>query len=89
MGLRPVHTHEIIRLPSKSTAPTTSLEDPSSHRMDQCSNDTTSHQPSNDLTDQQGHDLELELDALANKVLTCWWLGDQLTQSRSEVVNPH
>jgi hypothetical protein len=41
-----------------------------------------------DLTDQQEHDRDLELEARADEVLTYWRLGDSLTQTRSEVVDP-
>jgi len=41
------------------------------------------------LTDQQAHDLGLELDVQRPRVLTCWRLGTSLTDSASEVVDPH
>ena len=50
--------------------------------MDQCSRHDIPPAVRGDLTDQQGHNLELELEALATVVLTCWWLGDQLHTRR-------
>jgi hypothetical protein len=41
------------------------------------------------LTDQQGHDLAVGLNALGRKVLTCWRLGTSLTRLSTEVVDPH
>jgi hypothetical protein len=46
--------------------------------MDQCSRHDIPPAIRGDLTNQQGHDLEVELEALATVVLTCWRLGDQL-----------
>ena len=43
--------------------------------MDQCSRHYIPPAVRGDLTDQQGHDLEVELEALPNAVLTRWWLG--------------
>ena len=38
-----------------------------------------------DLTNRQGHDLDLGLEALGQVVLTCWWLGDQFApQERTD-----
>jgi hypothetical protein len=51
--------------------------------MDQCSRHDIPPAVRGDLTDQQGHNLELELEALATVVLTCWWLGDQLYTRRA------
>jgi len=42
------------------------------------------------LADQQGHDLNVELNALAISVLTCWQAQPtSLTDSAAEVVDPH
>jgi hypothetical protein len=42
------------------------------------------------LTDQQGHDLDLRLEALALSVLTGWRLSStSLTHQVSGVVDPH
>jgi len=45
--------------------------------MDQCSRHDIPPAIRGDLTDQQGHDLTVELGALAFTVLTGWRLGDQ------------
>jgi hypothetical protein len=51
---------------------------------------TSSHQLSKvGLTDQQAHDLVVELDVQRWRVLTCWRLGTSLTHSLAEVVDPH
>ena len=42
-----------------------------------------------DLTDQQAHDLAVELNAQRPRVLTCRRLGTSLTRSTGEVVDPH
>jgi len=42
-----------------------------------------------DLTDQQAHDLGVELKALPETVLTCWWLGHSLSDRFREAVDPH
>jgi hypothetical protein len=47
----------------------------------------TSHH--GNLTDQQAHDLELRLKARRSSVLTCRRLGDSLTRTADEVVDPH
>jgi hypothetical protein len=41
------------------------------------------------LTNRQAHDLDLELNALLRRVLTCRRLGTSLTDSAVEVVDPH
>jgi len=41
------------------------------------------------LTNQQGHDLDVRLTARRLSVLTCWRLGTSLTRPSSEVVDPH
>ena len=41
------------------------------------------------LTDWQAHDLDVELNALRSRVLTCQRLGTRLTHSAAEVVDPH
>jgi hypothetical protein len=45
--------------------------------MDQCSRHDIPPAVRGDLTDQQGHDLDVGLEALDCKVLTYWRLGDQ------------
>jgi hypothetical protein len=45
--------------------------------MDQCSRHDIPPAVRGDLTDQQGHDLDVGLEALGLIVLTCWRLGDQ------------
>jgi len=42
-----------------------------------------------DLTNQQAHDLDVELEALRTRVLTCWRLGTILTRFAYEVVDSH
>jgi hypothetical protein len=54
-----------------------SPEDSSSFLMDQCSRHDIPPAVRGDLTDQQGHDLVIELEAQARRVLTRWRLGDQ------------
>src|ERR1700735_5552256 len=54
-----------------------SPEDSSSFLMDQCSRHDIPPAVRGDLTDQQGHDLTLELKAMAPAVLTRWRLGNQ------------
>ena len=51
---------------------------------------TTSHQPSGNLTDQQGHDLGVRLAGLGGisaRLLAA--LATSLAYSRSELVDPH
>jgi hypothetical protein len=51
---------------------------------------TSSHQLSKaDLTNQQAHDLDVELEVRLNAVLTRWRLGTILTRSANEMVDPH
>jgi len=42
-----------------------------------------------DLTNQQAHDLGLELEVRLRIVLTRWRLGTILTRTANEVVDPH
>jgi hypothetical protein len=42
-----------------------------------------------DLTNQQAHDLGVELEVQLQVVLTRWWLGTILTRCANEVVDPH
>jgi hypothetical protein len=70
---------------SRSSSPTRSPADLLNCTRDthnQCSRHDIPPAVRGDLTDQQGHNLELELEALATVVLTCWWLGDQLHTRR-------
>ena len=53
--------------------------------MVQCSRHVIPPAVPADLTDQQAHDLEVGLDALARRVLTCWRLGDSLAQPGNAV----
>jgi hypothetical protein len=57
--------------------------------MVQCSRHVIPPAIQADLTDQQAHDLGLELNALSLVVLTCQRLGTSLTHSPGEVVDPH
>ena len=66
-----------------------SLEDSSSFLMDQCSRHDIPPAIRGDLTDQQGHDLNVGLDALGPSVLTCQRLGDHPIHERNGVVDPH
>jgi len=42
-----------------------------------------------DLTDQQAHDLDVELQTRGPTVLTCQRLRTSLTRQASQVVDPH
>jgi hypothetical protein len=55
----------------------TSPEDSSSFLMDKCSRHDIPPAVRGDLTDQQRHDLDVELKARSQPVLTCRRLGDQ------------
>jgi len=58
--------------------------------MDQCSGHDIPPAVRGVLTDQQGHALQLELEALVVTVLTCWWLSlTSFPHSEREVVDPH
>ena len=58
--------------------------------MDQCSKHDIPPAVNGNLTNQQGHDLGVELKALETSVLTCRRLSQtSLAQSRSPVVDPH
>ena len=75
VGLSPVHPNKDHLAPLRSTGTNTEPEDPSSSpngSVLEARHPTSRH---GNLTDQQGHDLGLELEALAAAVLTCWRLS--------------
>ena len=71
VGLSPVHSYENHLAPLSSTGTNTRARGPSSSLMDQCSKARHPTSRHGNLTDQQGHDLGVELEALRNIVLTC------------------
>jgi hypothetical protein len=73
VGLSPVHPNKKSLLaPLSLTGTNTEPEDPSSSLTDQCSKpDIPLSSRHGNLTDQQGHDLDLELEAQDTLVLTC------------------
>lgn len=64
VGLGPVHSHKdhllLLSIGDEHTEP----EDPTSSLMDQCSRHDIPPAVTGDLTDRQGHDLDIELETL-------------------------
>ena len=74
VGFSPVHANKDHLAPLRSTGTHTEPEDPQqppNGSVLEARHPTSRH---GNLTDQQGHDLDLELEALVVAVLTCWRL---------------
>jgi hypothetical protein len=88
MGLGPVHSDKDHLAPIVDDT-LFEPEDPSSYLMDQCSRHDIPPAVEGDLTDRQGHDLNV---GLKPGSIQCSPVGGSvasLASSRSEVVDPH
>jgi hypothetical protein len=89
VGLGPIHPNkDHPQPPLYSSNPTGAFEapQPPNGSVLQARHPTSC---SGNVTNQQGHDLDVRLNIRARSVLTCWRLGTSLTDRIGKVVDPH